>query len=271
MYIYFTLAKEKSKGMEKREKLVLFFSLSVMSLAAIIFLALPRILDSFKPHNPNFIGLSTHSQGDVKIKFGDSLTWRKLDKKGKIYSRSYLFTGPNSTSSLAFLDKSTIKLDPNSLVSLNFDIVPGEEDVTLTEEGLPALKIGVLEGKVGLQLKPNSQVKKIEMEQSVLKLGNEATSLLLESGDGDKVAVLAGGVTMRSRGETYQLKTGEKLGVQGDEVKKEEVPDELLQEMKRIAMENDRQAFEEEKRKRQLSYLLSQWYNYLTGNLTETE
>lgn len=253
--------------MEKREKLVLILSFTLITLAAGFYVLMPKILNSFKPHNPNFIGLSTHTTGDVKIRFGDSITWRKLEKKEKIFANSYLFTGPNSSSTFAFLDKSTIKLDANSLVSLDFQVQGQDGTVPLTAEGMPTLKIGLVEGKADVRLRPNSQVKSIHMDQSVVNIGNDAAIIQLEGGKDNKIAVMDGQVNVTSKGQTHEVKAGEKAVSNADEeeLKKEEVPDELMEEMKKLALENDRLMFEEEKKKREFFYLIKQMFAVMLG------
>ncbi|HXH76827.1 MAG TPA: hypothetical protein VNJ08_17795 [Bacteriovoracaceae bacterium] len=248
--------------MEKREKLILFFSMLIIVVAAIVFLSLPRVLNSLRPHNPNYIGLATQIEGDVKVRFGNSLSWRKLEKRERIYSHSFLFTGPNSTSSFAFLDKSTIKLDANSLVSLNFDVENSDGTVDKTPAGLPVLRIGVLEGKVDMKLLKGSQVRRIDMDQSYMNVSHTPAMFMLENSEGDNVSVLDGGLTLKSKGETYDVPAGSKLEVKGDMAKKEMVPQKMLDEMLRIALENDKRAFEEEKKKREFLNLVRYWWNY---------
>lgn len=252
--------------MEKREKLILFFSLSLIACAGMLYLLLPAIVNKIKPSNPNYIGLSIQTKGDVKIRFSNSIIWRKLDKEDKIFANSYIFTGPDSTSRFAFLDRSVIELEPNSMVSLDFQALARDGKVSTTEQGFPQIKIGVVGGKVDLKLRPDSQVKSVKMDNTSIEVGG-GKSILLEvsSSDVEEVSVMDGDVMLTARGQSQQVSSGEKAinDPKDANIKRQEIHPEVLAEMRRLSDQSNKLWMEEEKKKREFFYLMKSWYNSL--------
>jgi hypothetical protein len=191
--------------MEKKEKIVLIFSVSLIVFAIFLYNYLPDLVLGYKPHNANFIGLTTHADGDVQVRFGDSINWKKLQKNDGIYARSYLFTGANSSGSYAFLDESTINLEQNSLVFLNFHPTAKKSD------DAQALSIDLLEGNVKLALPKDSNIKSITMNETTLEPGKEQTSLKLESGSKVEVMVMEGEINVTKEMVNVNVKAGRSL------------------------------------------------------------
>jgi FecR protein. len=150
------------------------------------------------------VGSVSISQNDVRRKGADSFSWIPASKKDEVFQNDAIFTGDDSQASIQLKDGTVIKLDPNSLVTLNLkdgqmnldlrygnlvgDLAQGSA-LTITSDGEEInlksdpqqgaskvefnkshsgnLDLKVLTGKVSLKDKKSNQKKEIAQNENV--------------------------------------------------------------------------------------------------------
>jgi hypothetical protein len=249
--------------MNRQEKLILFISAFIILFAGIAYYYLPVIVLNLRPKAGNFIGLAVQIEGDVKMRYGDSVNWKEVKKNERIYTRTYLYTGENSSGFYAFLDKSSISLGQNSLIYLDFTI-----DEAAAKQGQDSLKIDLVDGKMDIDLKENSKFKQIKVDDAVIDISDQKTRIKLENDEdqGMEISVMQGEIDITKNDKSYNVKPGEKLGVKKQEKpKKSKVSKDMMEEMKKISDEEQARVNEELRKRRQLSYILQEFIDFLKG------
>ena len=110
------------RQMNRQEKFIISLSVALLLVAFMAYKIIPEVMSSLRPKGGNFIGMVLESQGEIKMRFGESVNWKPARKKDRIYSKVYLFTGENSSASFAFLDESSLNLGPNSLIYIDLSL-----------------------------------------------------------------------------------------------------------------------------------------------------
>lgn len=219
--------------MKKPEKAIVASALALIGISAAAYMLLPAILQTFRPIQGNFIGLVHEIHNDVKTRYADTFTWQPAAARTELFSKTHIFTGSDSTARLIFLDGSYIELMENSLIFLDFQITEDSEDDK-------PIKMDLFNGQVSIDLKENSQLKKIKINDTEVDLTDEATTLRLESKEegGLSASVLKGKVGIKRKDMNYEIEKGKSFTAsKDDETEEEAISDELLSEMKRMEEE----------------------------------
>lgn len=232
--------------MNKQEKIIITVSIIGLIATIIGYLFLPLILNEIEPKNENFIGLVLDTKNDVKIRYANSVTWIKANKSDRIYTNTYLFTGSGSSSSYAFLDKSTIDLGENSLVLLDFSVDPAAAEA---EKGKKrSVKIKVIEGEsVDIALVKESQVSDIEVENANINVNDEEMTINVSKKDKHptfQVSSLSGEVDIEYNGKSYNMKSGQAMELSEEpsqEPEPKDIPPELVERMNAIKKEREKE------------------------------
>ena len=257
--------------MNRQEKFIIVLSIGIFLLALLGLRLIPQLLESMKPTNSNFIGMVIEANGDTKIRFGDSISWRNAVKKDPIYSRAYLFTGENSTGTFAFLDESALSLGPNTLIYI--DIVLGEDGKPKKQKksGIKnELMIELVDGEMKIDLKDKSSIKTLKTEDASIGLSekNSFVKLKYNNLNGMEVSVMKGNVNIQTKDRNFNVKHGERLEVlkRDDTVKTTPVSMEVMDEMKKMSEIDRRVLLEELQRKRGLGQIIQEVADFLTDN-----
>ncbi len=223
--------------MKLQEKIIIYLSIGLISIATLGYFLLPIILDKLNPPNQHFIGMAVDVKDDVKIRFGDSINWKTLSNNEKIFSNSYLYTGDNSSARFIFLDKSSITLNNNSLVHLNFEV---PRDSLKKDDNNNNLKLDLVDGKAALDIKEDSVIKKVKIQDTEIEVLDGASKLNLENTEefGVKTAVYSGSANISRQGQKYKVKAGEKVEVsEENKIEKKPVSEKEMAMMKKIHKE----------------------------------
>ncbi len=200
-------------------------------------------MTAIKSQSQNFIGLVLEAEGDLKVRFGDSVNWRVLKKKDLLFSKTYLFTGEKSKGSFGFLDQSTINLGPNSLVYLDF-VFEQQETQKISSNSNKSLAVDLLDGSAQFEIKEKSNIKKIVINDVVVNLPSKPSSIQIKHDQqvGMELSVVEGEVGVSSEGNKYDVKAGEKVTVADnskvEDSKVEKISSEELEEMKKLAQKD---------------------------------
>lgn len=231
-------------SMNRQEKFVLYTSIAIFVVAISLSILLPENLANSRPGSSTFIGLTLESEGDVKMRFGESINWQTLTKKDKIFSKIYLFTGKNSEAKFAFLDESFLKLGPNSLIYL--DAIVDSQGKIISDGKKPQLSLDLVEGDININLKGKSLISTLKVGNKEVLTNSDETNLKIKSNDneGSEVSVLQGSANVKSDYGERQLESGEKLAYspQAPEPSVEKIPDDIMEEMRKMS-EEERTAY----------------------------
>lgn len=224
-------------------------------------------MGGLRPQNRNFIGLVINAEGDVRMRFGDSINWLNLTTKDKIYSQTYLFTGKNSSAIYAFLDESSISIGENSLIFMDFITDPTIR--TSEEKDSASIAVNLVEGKMQINLKEESPVKMIKVDQTLINTGKDSTLIQLNyEKQGMDISVIEGDINIVQNNTTYNVKPGEKLDIENKDATPEikRVDQKTMDEIMRIAKEDQKKALKEIIEKRQLGNIINDLVHGLIGN-----
>lgn len=214
------------------------------------------------PKDSKFIGLVIKGEGDLRMRFGESINWKKIGNKDKIFTQTYLFTGPNSSATYGFLDESTISLGENSLIFMDFKF--NDEGSVVEPDDSVALEL--VEGEMQINLKDSSAVKKIKVEDAMIDVSKEQRTVIklnYHEKQGLDVAVIHGNINIQQKNMNYNVKQGEKVGIsntqlaQNAEPVPEAIDEKTLEEIKRFAEEDHKKLVEEMKKKRDISNIIN--------------
>lgn len=198
------------------------------------------------------------------MRFGDSVNWRPFIKKDKIYSRVYLFTGTKSSGSFAFLDESVLNLGSNSLVFVDLNLQDIKNKKTLDE-----LAIELVDGEMKIDLKSKSIIKNIRVADASINFSDKDSVLKVNYNDqtGMQVSVMKGDVNISTKDSKFKVKHGEKLEISKNEEKQiiEPVPQEIMEEMRRMSEADRKALLEEMQRKRGFSQVAHEFIKFLTN------
>jgi|GEM_PF-3781924 len=252
--------------MKKQEKIIISVSLGVFLLVVIVLQLIPYIASSIEEKNSDFIGLVVETKNDAKLRFGDSVSWKKAEKMDRLYSKSYLFTGDDSFMSYALLDGSKISLSSNSLVFLDYSATDLKKDSTDAP-----LDIELLNGNVGVNIKEKSKLKKIKVDNTVIDFTDKKTHISLTRSEDKSVeiVVMQGDVNIVKDNKNFQIDSGEKLSISADEKASPEeskVDESTLDEMKRIAAQENWESLEELQKKRNFKFYLEKTLRFFNLN-----
>ncbi len=257
--------------MNRQEKFIIMLSLGIFLLALLGLRLIPRLLESMKPTNSNYIGMVLEAKGDTKIRFGDSVNWRNALKKDPIYSKAYLFTGENSSGTFAFLDESALSLGPNTLIYI--DIVLGEDGKPKKQNKSTSkneLVIELVDGEMKIDLKNTSLIKSLKVEDASIGLTekNSVVKLKYNNMNGMEVSVMKGNINIQTKDRNFNVKHGERLEVlkKDETIRTTPVPTEVMDEMKKMSEIDRRILLEELQRKRGLGQIIQEVANFLTDN-----
>jgi hypothetical protein len=254
--------------MNRQEKFIISLSVALLLLAFIAYKIIPEVISSLRPKGGNFIGMVLESNGEIKMRFGESVNWKPARKKDRIYSKVYLFTGENSSASFAFLDESSLNLGPNSLIYI--DLALDKKSKVKKDDSNNQLAIELVDGQMQVDLKSNKMIKKLKIDDASIDISKENSIVKLNynENNGMEVSVMKGNINISTKENNFQVKHGEKIQVSKNEEdsKVEPIPANVLEEMKRMS-ESDRKAFlEEMQRKRGLAEIAQQIAELITGS-----
>lgn len=229
--------------MTRQEKLIGGFAIALIVLGLAAYTLIPSLLSGIDSANRNLVGIVINGTGELKMRLGDTANWRTLKEKDPIYSKAYLFTGNQSTAEYLFLDESTITLNENSLVFIDFNGLKASK----TDD---SLDIDLIDGKMVLDLSEKNNFKKIKVAETTIDVTEQKTKIVIGSDEklGVDISVYQGGVDISRKDQKINLKSGEKISVSQNEIVKEAVDSELLDELNRLA-ESDRKRILSELRK----------------------
>lgn len=255
------------KKLSRQEKLIVTVSVLLITISLLGNKYLPDIMGGLRPQNRNFIGLVINAEGDVRMRFGDSINWLNLTTKDKIYSQTYLFTGKNSSAIYAFLDESSISIGENSLIFMDFITDPTIR--TSEEKDSASIAVNLVEGKMQINLKEESPVKMIKVDQTLINTGKDSTLIQLNyEKQGMDISVIEGDINIVQNNTTYNVKPGEKLDIENKDATPEikRVDQKTMDEIMRIAKEDQKKALKEIIEKRQLGNIINDLVHGLIGN-----
>lgn len=232
------------------------------------------MMSYLRPRGKNFIGLVIEAKGDTRMRLGDSISWFQLHNKDKIYSQAYLFTGKDSSATYAFLDESTIHLGENSLIFLDFLIDSSfyEEKKKISSNGIA---VDLVEGSMHFNLKDDSPVKKIKIDDTLIDVSDQSTVIHLNHDkSGMAISVMKGDINILNKKSSYKVKQGEMLDIKNEQVDPtiKPVNQELMEEMKKIALEDHKRLMQELAEKRSLLSILNDirlWIGDFFGQLSQ--
>lgn len=245
--------------MLKPEKIIIYISIALFTLSVYLYSKEIKNLEQEEEKaNRNFIGVVVDSTGDTKIRFGDSISWKKLAQKSRIYTGAYLYTGKDSSIKVALLDHSSINLEENALIFI--DSLPNIQKVQrLKEQRLDPLQLKYYGGVALIETTENSAIKKIETKTEKIELNKKKTNLKIEEVESEtkkektrSISVISGNVSLtRSAGgagggsKKKSLGAGQKSS--GEQILASEVAEDIDREMKRVDEEEEkrRKVFED--------------------------
>lgn len=251
----------------RQEKLIWKFSLSLILISLLGYFTYPMFVEMSQPTSASFIGYAYKSKGDIRIRQGNSINWVNIGEKDPVYSDTYIFTGKNSSAKFIFLDESTLRLGENSLIHLNF-VIPESKikkrksddpkakekdgkaqtaNAKTAEAPTEKIKMEFIDGKLDIDLKENSNVDSIKINDTELSVQEGKTKIAISNKDENfTMSVIEGDVSMSNSGQGIKVKAGERVQItQGEEEKKEKIPEKAFEKLKDIA------AKEEEKKKKE--------------------
>ncbi len=250
--------------MNRQEKIILLLSGAILIIALIGLLIAPGILQTLRSSNADFIGMVLEAQGETKMRFGDSVNWKAFVKKDKIFSKVYLFTGPNSSGSFAFLDRSVLNLSENSLVFIDLD-----PQAIKNRETREDMAIELVDGEMKIDLKSTSLIKSIRIADASIKLSEQNSILKMNYNDlsGMQVSVMKGDVDISTKDNKFKVKHGERLEISKINGKKviEPVPQEIMEEMLRMSEVDRKALLEEMQRNRGISKITQELIDFFKG------
>ncbi len=202
------------------------------------------------------------------MRFGDSINWRKLRSKDRIYSQTYLFTGADSSASYGFLDESSISLGANSLIYMDF---------TFKKNGRgnagDAVALELVEGEMQINLKEKSPVKKIKIQDAMIDISKQQKTIIklnYEQTEGLDIAVIQGDIDIKQKNVSYNVKQGEKVGIASEDSTPvaKTIDEKTMEEIKRIAESDHKKTVEDLKNKRQFNYVFQQFIEIVKEKLS---
>ena len=210
-------------------------------------------MEALDPKASEFAGLVLNTTGEVKIRFGDSINWKKLKTSDKVYSNSYLFTGPDSSAGFGFVDESSLNLGPNSLVFI------GLIKSKLKKEKSENLQLELVNGKMQVDLKKLSNIQSLKVADAVIELNKKSSTILLQNdNEGMQVSIMQGDVKITSKEGEYDIKSGEKLEVKAGETSKvAPLSPEVLEQMKKLSDSERKLLMEELQKSRNISSVIT--------------
>lgn len=239
--------------------------------ASTIYFYLPKLLEAINPPSGKYIGMIVKAEGDLRMRFGSSMNWRNVKVQDKIYSQTYLFTGSNSSAIYGFTDESSITLGENSLIYME-TLGPRKSKKASAEADGPVtkgVKLELIEGDVQLNLKEDSNLEQIKVEENEIDLTKSQKMVVkmnYEKKDGLEVAVLEGDIQVKNKKGTIPLKSGEKLDAPTEEEATTQSLDAKTMEKIKLEAERDQQRVVEDlKKKRQLGYILHAFIEIIQG------
>jgi len=241
--------------MNRQEKSIIVFAISSLGIAIVMILwVLPNLMQSLESKASQFAGLVLNSSGEVKIRFGDSINWKQLKTSDKVYSNSYLFTGPDSSAGFGFVDESSLSLGPNSLVFIG--LIKNKLDKDDSSENL---QLELVNGKMQVDLKKLSNIRSLKVADAVIELNRKTSTILLQNdNEGMQVSVMQGDVKLTSKEGQYDIKSGEKLEVKaGETTEVNPLPPEVIEEMKKLSDEERKLLMEELQKNRNITSVIA--------------
>lgn len=223
-------------------------------IAIFTYVFLPDVLEVMNSPNSKFIGVITKADGDIRIRYGESINWRSAKKNDQIYAHTYIFTGNNSEASYGLLDESSVTIGPNSMIfldAINSQVIDGR-----------GLSLELIEGKMQLNLKDGSEVKRVQTDDSVIDLKQNQKLLVqlnYEKDDGLQVSVYDGDIKIRRNNQEQSVKSGETTSL-SDPTSPPAVEKIDPIELEKIKKDEEKKQIENIanlKRKRQVSYLIN--------------
>lgn len=213
------LSARQFELMKLQEKMIIFSSLALIVLALGFYQMVPDLMLSLKLNNSNFIGVLLKADGDVRVRLGDTISWKKIGFKDIIYSNSYLFTGEGSSATIVLLDQTSIEVSPNSMLFINYDKT--EKPLDQKPPKYKPLALELHEGKAKLDAVKDSALKKLKMQESEIKLNSAATLVLDDEGSEANLLVAEGEIEISNAGGVQEVKAGEKAILEKEDKKPE--------------------------------------------------
>ncbi len=250
--------------MSYKEKIYLAISSLIVLLSSAVYFNSAKIFNSMTPKPSGFIGVISSSKNDVRIRYGDSVSWLPANKDEELFSDSYVFTGEGSDAKLLFVDQSVILLSKNSLVHLNFSSLESKLSNKKNEVGLE-----LISGKVNVKLNEKSMLDKVKVNDSILELDEKSIVRvdIANSGKNVQVSVVEGGVDVRDKRQgRIPVKKGESLGVsEKEKPENKKLSEEELEKLRKAAEADNKRAkemFKSFKNKRNIAIVLKEIVDY---------
>lgn len=198
---------------------------SILSVALIILVAFSYFLydDSLLfPKDQNnqleLIGAVAVSQNDVRRKNLDTFSWVPAAKKDNVYQNDSIYTGDRSEASVQLQDGTQIKIQPNSLITLN--LKNGQMNLDLRYGNL----VGTLAQGSSLTVKSGADEFKLENSE---KGGSDIQFNKSHSGTVD-LKLLSGGVKYINKNKTQDLPKNAPVAVNAGDIKQLTAPELVL-------------------------------------------
>lgn len=198
---------------------------SILSIALLILLAFSYFLydDSLLfPKDQNnqleLIGAVAVSQNDVRRKNLDTFSWVPASKKDKVYQNDSIYTGDRSEASVQLQDGTQIKIQPNSLITLN--LKNGQMNLDLRYGNL----VGTLAQGSSLTVKSGNDEFKLENSE---KGGSDIQFNKSHSGAVD-LKLLSGGIKYINKDKTQALSKNAPVAVNAGALQQLQAPELVL-------------------------------------------
>lgn len=225
--------------------------------SAIIYRELPSFFDSASTDKiGKVIGLATNVKGHVRVRFGESISWKQVELNERIYGDSYLFSGEGSQADFIFVDESSLKLDQNSMVYLDKSTYNPEQD-----KRSESMNLDFVNGQIDIKINNETMINSIKVNNSVINLKEgQAHFRIINHKQDEKfdVSVLNGSVDLKERGKSFKVISGEKLQISKDKApEKGKISKELREKLAKLETEpKQNQLFKDFKNRSDFAYYL---------------
>lgn len=171
----------------RTEKTIFFIAIAVFMVMSYFLYDDTLLFPSATPDSLSLIGVISESQNDVRRKNSNNFSWFPASREDRIYENDSIFTGDRSEAVLHLNEGASLRLQPNSLVTLNLK----------SGQMILDLRYGNLKGDVkpGTSVTVRSGTEEFVVEN---KVGNPAESKVefaKDHGGNVEVKLLSGAAT----------------------------------------------------------------------------
>lgn len=191
------------KKLGKNEKALLYFSISLVLVSALLII----FVSKYELRSKNYLGLQKIGQleifgPDVKRKFHGEPDFSDLQNEDPLFQKDTVFVGPGSKAKFILPEYGDFELEPNSVVMvvLDFEKAPlGKNIEAEIKEKPKGLRLKLLQGKMKFEAKKPSPVESknnVQREEApeifvevsdntVLKLGDQKEAVIEKAKNGN--------------------------------------------------------------------------------------